>query len=64
MKHDIGYYSDGNRKVAFCRVCGVEGDDLYSAECPGEYQPWPKSAADLEQTMKDIENYPIKFVDK
>lgn len=38
MKHDISYYSGGNLKVAFCRVCGTENQwELNSDNCSGKY---------------------------
>lgn len=51
MKHDISYYSDGNLKVEFCRVCGLENSEL-NFECIGKFIDKNDKKVDKDKELK------------
>ena len=48
ITHNLNAYKDGHKWVTFCKLCGLEGDELFGVHCTGKVEPVIKN--DVEKS--------------
>ncbi len=39
ITHNLNAYKDGQKWITYCKLCGLEGDELFGVHCTGKVEP-------------------------
>ncbi len=46
MTHNLNAYKDGHTWITYCKLCGLEADQLLGSQCTGKIEPIVKEGVD------------------
>ncbi len=46
MTHDLNAYKDGHTWITYCKLCGLEADQLLGSQCAGKVESIVKKDVD------------------
>ncbi len=46
MTHNLNAYKDGHTWITYCKLCGLEADQLLGSQCAGKVEPIVKKDVD------------------
>lgn len=59
MIHHLNAYKDGSTWITYCKLCGLEADQLLGSQCAGKIEPIVKEGVDkamIDQYVNKLMN--------